>query len=158
MQRERRVPLREIIGKATAFGLVSLACIGGGFFAFYGSHSYNDYVSIYLPFFLWIVGVGVGGLGALLVLGIIADARRRLKEEALHITPRPGPLGPPPPWGMGDVGRPGSGGVKMGEHPRPMGGGVVRVVTSRTSNLDAPRLLGLLLVWTLGMLIWLAPR
>src|SRR5712672_1086418 len=69
VQRERRVPLREIIGKATAFGLVSLACIGGGFFAFYGSHSYNDYVSIYLPFFLWIVGVGVGGLGALLVLG-----------------------------------------------------------------------------------------
>jgi hypothetical protein len=152
------VPLREIIGKATAFGLVSLACIAGGFFTFYGSHQYNDYVSTYLPWFLWLTGLGIGGIGALLVLGIIADARRRRKEAELHITPRPGPLGPPPPWGMGDVGRPGSGVVKMGEHPRPQGGGVVRVMSSRASNLDAPLLIGVLLVWTLGMLIWLAPR
>jgi len=152
------VPLREIIGKATAFGLVSLACIGGGFFAFYGSRQYNDYVSIYLPWFLWIVGVGIGGLGALLVLGIVADAKRKQREDSLHITPRPGPLGPPPPWGMGDVGRPGSGVVKMGEHPWPAGGGMVRVVTARASSLDAFLLVGIALVWTLGMLIWLAPR
>lgn len=152
------MPLREVIGKATAFGLVSLACIAGGFFAFYGSHQYNDYVSTYLPWFLWLVGLGIGGLGALMVLGILADARQRRKEEELHITPRPGPLGPPPPWGMGDVGRPGSGVVKMGEHPRPQGGGVVRVMSSRTSSLDASLLIGVLVVWTLGMLIWLAPR
>ncbi|HZS15094.1 MAG TPA: hypothetical protein VFC09_10885 [Candidatus Dormibacteraeota bacterium] len=152
------MPLREIIGKATAFGLTSLACIAGGFFAYYGSHQYNDYVATYLPWALWLLGLGIGGLGFLLVLGIIADARRQREEEKLHITPRPGPLGPPPPWGMGDVGRPGSGVVKMGEHPRPQGGGVVRVMTSRVSNLDAPLLIGLLIVWTLGMLIWLAPR
>jgi hypothetical protein len=59
---------------------------------------------------------------------------------------------------MGDVGRPGSGVVKMGAHPRPQGGGTVRVMSSRVSNLDAPLLIGVLLVWTLGMLIWLAPR
>lgn len=152
------MPLREIIGKATAFGLVSLACIAGGFFTFYGGRQYNDYVNIYLPWFLWLMGLGIGGIGALLVLGIIADERRRRKEEELHVTPRPGPLGPPPPWGMGDVGRPGSGVVKMGEHPRPQGGGVVRVMTSRASNLDASLLIGVLIVWTLGMLIWLAPR
>ena len=152
------MPLREVIGKATAFGLVSLACIAGGFFAFYGSHQYNDYVSTYLPWFLWAVGLGIGGLGALMVLGILADARQRRKEEELHITPRPGPLGPPPPWGMGDVGRPGSGVVKMGEHPRQQGGGMVRAMTSRASNLDASLLIGVLIVWTLGMLIWLAPR
>ncbi len=152
------MPLREIIGKATAFGFVSVACIAGGFFAFYGSHAYNDYVNTYLPWFLWLVGLGIGGIGTLMVLGIIADARQRRKEEELHVTPRPGPLGPPPPWGMGDVGRPGSGVVKMGEHPAPRGGGVVRVMSSRASNLDAPLLIGVLLVWTLGMLIWLAPR
>ena len=152
------MPLREIIGKAVGFGLVALACIGGGFFAFYGEHSYNDYVNTYLPYFLWIVGVGIGGLGAVLVLGIIADARARQKEEELHVTPRPGPLGPPPPWGMGDVGRPGSGVVKMEAHARPRGGGSPRVVTARFSTVDAPLLIGLLLIWTLGMLIWLAPR
>jgi hypothetical protein len=152
------MPLREIIGKSIGFGLVSLACIAGGFFVFYGSHPYNDYINTYLPFFLWLLGLGIGGLGTLLILGIVADARARRKEEELHITPRPGPLGPPPPWGMGDIGRPGGGVVKMGEHPRPTGGGVVRVVSSRVSNLDAPLLIGLLLVWTLVMLIWLAPR
>jgi hypothetical protein len=152
------MPLREIIGKATAFGLVSLACIAGGFFEFYGSHPYNDYINTYLPYALWLMGLGIGGLGTLMILGIIADARARRKEEELHVTPRPGPLGPPPPWGMGDVGRPGSGVVKMGEHPGPTGGGVPRVMTAHLSNLDAPILIGLLVVWTLGMLIWLAPR
>ena len=152
------MPLREIIGKSVGFGLVSLACIAGGFFAYYGSHQYNDYVNTYLPWVLWVIGVGIGGLGALLIAGIIADSRARRREEELHVAPRPGPLGPPPPWGMGDVGRPGSGVVKMGEHPGAGGGGGPRVVSVRLSNLDAPLLIGLLLVWTVGMLIWLAPR
>jgi hypothetical protein len=152
------MPLREIIGKSVGFGLVSLACIAGGFFAYYGPHDYNDYVNIYLPWVLWITGLGIGGLGALLIGGIIADARARKREEELHVAQRPGPLGPPPPWGMGDVGRPGSGVVKMSEHPRIVGGGVPRMMTVRLSNLDAPLLIGLLVVWTVGMLIWLAPR
>jgi hypothetical protein len=151
------MPLREIIGKATGFGLVSLACIAGGFFAYYGPHSYNDYVNTYLPWVLWLAGLGIGGLGALLILGIVADARARREEEALHVTPRPGPLGPPPPWGMGDVGRPGSGVVKMSDRPR-TGGGGPRVMSVHLSRLDAPLLLGLLVVWTVAMLIWLAPR
>ncbi len=33
-----------------------------------------------------------------------------------------------------------------------------RVVTARLSNIDAPILVGLLLIWTVGMMIWLAPR
>jgi hypothetical protein len=151
------MPLREIIGKATGFGLVSLACIAGGFFAYYGAHPYNDYVNTYLPWVLWLMGLGIGGLGTLMILGIIADARARRREDELHITPRPGPLGPPPPWGMGDVGRPGSGVVKMTEAPR-IGGGGPRVVGAHLSNIDAPILIGLLIVWTIGMLIWLAPR
>jgi hypothetical protein len=153
------MPLREIIGKSIGFGLVSLACIAGGFFVFYGSHPYNDYVNTALYVFLWLVGLGIGGLGALLILGIVADARARLREEELHVTPRPGPLGPPPPWGMGDVGRPGSGVVKMADHPRSGGGGGgVKVMQARLSNIDAPVLIGLLVVWTVVMLVWLAPR
>jgi hypothetical protein len=58
---------------------------------------------------------------------------------------------------MGDVGRPGSGVVKM-EATRPRGGGGPRVMSVRLSNLDAPIVIGVLLVWTIGMLIWLAPR
>ncbi|HEV7678978.1 MAG TPA: hypothetical protein VGQ42_10465 [Candidatus Dormibacteraeota bacterium] len=153
------MPLREIIGKSIGFGLVSLACIAGGFFVFYGPHAYNDYVNVWLYAFLWLVGVGVAGAGALIILGIIADTRARQKEEELHVTPRPGPLGPPPPWGMGDVGRPGSGVVKMSEHGVAAGGGGrVRVVQARLSYIDAPILIGLLLVWTAVMLVWLAPR
>ena len=151
------MPLREIIGKATGFGLVSLACIAGGFFAYYGPRQYNDYVNIYLPWVLWLAGLGVGGLGVLLIAGIISAARRRRREEQLHVAPRPGPLGPPPPWGMGDVGRPGSGVAKMSEH-RGLGGGGPRVVRVKLSNIDAPVIIGALIVWTVGMLIWLAPR
>jgi hypothetical protein len=152
------MPLREIIGKSFGFGFMSLACLAGGFFAYYGPHSYNDYVNTYLPWVLWFLGLGIGGLGAVLIAGIVFDARERQREEELHVAQRPGPLGPPPPWGMGDVGRPGSGVVKMSEHPRALGGGVPRVVSVRLSTLDAPLLIGLLVVWTLGMLIWLAPR
>ena len=151
------MPIREIIGKSVGFGLVSASCIAGGFFAYYGGHAYNDYVATYLPWVLWVTGLGVGGLGTLLIAGIIADSRAKRREEQLHVAPRPGPLGPPPPWGMGDVGRPGSGVVKMGEHPA-TGGGGPRVVTVALSTLDAPLLIGLLLIWTVGMLIWLAPR
>ena len=153
----RVMPLREIIGKSVGFGLVSLSCLAGGFFAYYGPHDYNDYVSTYLPWVLWVTGLGIGGLGTLLIGGIIASERARRREEELHVAQRPGPLGPPPPWGMGDVGRPGSGVVKMSEHA-PVGGGGPRVMSVRLSSLDAPLLIGLLIVWTVGMLIWLAPR
>ena len=150
------MPLREIIGKSIAFGLVTLACVAGGVFAYYGPHPYNDYVNTYLGPVMFILAAGIAFLGTVMILGIIADARERQREQELHVTPRPGPLGPPPPWGMGDVGRPGSGVVKMGEHPR--GGGGPRVMSVRLTNVDAPLLIGFLVIWTIGMLVWLAPR
>jgi hypothetical protein len=149
------MPLGEIIGKSIGFGLVAAACIGGGFLAFYGPHAYNDYFNTPLALLLILLGLGIGGLGTFLIVGIIVDARLRQKEEALHISPRPGPLAPPPPWGMADVGRPGAGVVKDGQ---PRGGGGARVMSVALSNLDAPILVAVLIIWTIGFCIWLAPR
>jgi hypothetical protein len=150
------MPVREILGKSIGFGLVSLATIGGGFFVLYGPHAYNDYFNTPLAVVLILAGLGIGGLGTVFIAGIIIDARIRQREEEIHVTPRQGPLGPPPPWGMGDVGRPGQGLVRDSSVPR--GGGGPRVMSVRLSNIDAPLLIGVLLVWTIGMCIWLAPR
>jgi hypothetical protein len=149
------MPLREIIGKSIGFGLVSAACVGGGFLVFYGPHAYNDYFNTPLALLLILLGLGVGGLGTFLIVGIIVDARLRQREAELHITPRPGPLAPPPPWGMADVGRPGAGTVRDSQ---PRGGGGPRVMSVALSNLDAPILIAVLVIWTIGFCIWLAPR
>jgi len=81
----------------------------------------------------------------LIIGGIIADARVRQREQRLHVTPRPGPAGPPPAWGMGDVGRPPSergGGTGAG-------GGGPRLMSVAVSSIDGPLLVGFLLIWTL---------
>ena len=150
------MPLREIIGKSIGFGLVSLACIAGGILVFYGPHAYNDYFNLPLGIALVLFGLGIGGLGTFLVGGIIVDARIRRREEEIRVTPRPGPLAPPPPWGMADVGRPGAPPV------REVGGGVgggggPRVMSVALSRIDAPIVIAVLIIWTIGFCIWLAP-
>ncbi|TMD08003.1 MAG: hypothetical protein E6J03_03340 [Chloroflexi bacterium] len=139
------MPVREIIGKGLGFGIVSLSCILGGVLVFYGPHAYNDYFNVPLAIVLLLMGVGSGGAGVLIIGGIIADARVRRREARLHVTPRPGPAGPPPAWGMGDVGRPPSerGGGAAG------GGGGPRLMSIAVSNIDGPLMIGFLLIWTL---------
>jgi hypothetical protein len=139
------MPLREIIGKALGFGIVSLSCILGGVLVFYGPHAYNDYFNVPLAIVLLLMGVGTGGAGVLIIGGIMADARARRREEQIHVTPRPGPAGPPPAWGMGDIGRPPAerGGGAGG------GGGSPRLMSVAVSNIDGPLLVGFLLIWTL---------
>jgi hypothetical protein len=143
------MPVREIIGKGLGFGIVSLSCILGGVLVFYGPHAYNDYFNVPLAVILLLMGVGTGGAGILIIGGIIADARVRRREQALHVTPRPGPAGPPPAWGMGDVGRPRAergGGAGTAEGGG--GGGGPRLMSIAVSNIDGPLLVGFLLVWT----------
>ena len=149
------MPVREILGKSIAFGLVAAACIGGGALAYYGPHAYNDYFNTGLALVLVLMGLGAGGLGTLIILGVIAEARKRERESRLHVTPRPGPLGPPPPWGMGDIGRPG---VREVGGTAPRGGGGPRLMSVALSNVDAPIVIGALLVWTVVFLVLLAPR
>jgi hypothetical protein len=102
-------------------------------------------------------GLGVWGFGAITVLGIVAEERRRAAEHEVEVTPRPGPLGPPPAWGMGDIGRPGAGITEVGGGAGAPRGGP-RLMSVRVSNLDAPLVIVFLLIWTVGFLIWLAPR
>jgi hypothetical protein len=147
------MPVREIIGKGLGFGIVSLSCILGGVLVFYGPHAYNDYFNPYLAIVLLLMGVGTGGAGVLIIGGIIADARVRQREERLHVTPRPGPAGPPPAWGMGDVGRPPAerGGGAGG------GGGGPRLMSIAVSNIDGPLVIGFLLIWTVAAcIVWAA--
>ena len=101
------MPLREIIGKLIGFGLVAAALAGGGILVLYGSHAYNDYLNAVLGWGLIGLGVITAGYGAFGIAAILYDARVTHKEEEVHITPRGAPPGPPPPWGMGDIGRPG---------------------------------------------------
>jgi len=153
------MPVREITGKTIGFGLVALACVAGGILVFYGPHAYNDYLNVPLGVLLILMGLGTGGLGAFLVASLIVDARMREKEEAVHVTPRPGPLGPPPPWGMGDVGRPGAPPVSHpGASATAQGGGAPRVMSVALSRIDAPIVIGILILWTVGFCLWLAPR
>jgi len=137
------MPVREIIGKSVAFGIVSLSCILGAVLVFYGPHSYNDYFNAPLGLGLGLIGVGVAAVGVIVIAGIIADARLRQREERLHITPRPGPAVAPPAWGMGDVGRPSA------ERGGKGGGGSERLMSVRVSDIDGPIVIGFLLLWTL---------
>lgn len=151
------MPVREIVGKSLAFGLVALACVGGGALAYYGPHAYNDYFNTVLAAVLVLMGLGAGGIGTLIIGGIVLDARARERARRLHITPRPGPLGPPPPWGMGDIGRPGMA-VKEVGGSAPQGGGGPRVMSVAVSSLDVPLVIGAMLAWTVAALVLLAPR
>ena len=148
---------REIAGKLVGFGITALALIAGGVLVLLGPHAYNDYLNVALGVILILIGLGAGGFGAMVIVGVILDARAREREERLHVTPRSGPPAPPPPWGMGDIGRPGSGSVThVGDGPR--GGGTVRVMSVVAKNWDAPLIIGALFVWTIVALIIAAPR
>jgi hypothetical protein len=151
------MPFRELAGKLVGFGLTAAALIAGGVLVLVGPHAYNDYLNVALGVILILFGLGAGGFGTIVIGGVILDARAREREERLHVTPRTGPAAPPPPWGMGDIGRPGSGGVaNVGDGPR--GGGSVRVMSVSVRNLDGPLLIGALITWTVLALILFAPR
>ena len=148
---------REIAGKLLGFGATALALIAGGILVLVGPHAYNDYLNTALGVILILFGLAAGGFGTMVILGVILDAREREREASLHVTPRSGPPAPPPPWGMGDIGRPGGGGVAtVGDAPR--GGGSVRVMSVSVRNWDGPLLVGALLAWTVVALIIAAPR
>jgi hypothetical protein len=148
---------REIAGKVIGFGLTAIALIGGGILVLIGPHAYNDYLNVALGVILILFGLGAGGFGTMVIAGVILDERARLREERLHVTPRSGPPAPPPPWGMGDIGRPGTGGVAhVGEAPR--GGGTVSLVSVVTRNWDGPLLIVGLIAWTIVALLIAAPR
>lgn len=150
------MPVREILGKTLAFGLIGVCLVGGGVAVLLGQHQYNDYLNTILGIALVLIGLGTLGAGALAIGGILYEAKRDRDEHRLHVTPRHGPPSAPPPWGMGDVGRPGSGVVQVGEGPK--GGGSPRLMSVHVTNFDTPIVLGVLLVWTLVALILLAPK
>jgi hypothetical protein len=151
------MPVREIVGKMLAFGITALALLAGGVLVLLGPHAYNDYLNVTLGVILILLGLAAGGLGTMVIVGVILEARAVERERALHVTPRSGPPAPPPPWGMGDIGRPGASGVThVGDLPR--GGGSVRSMSVALHNWDAPVLIGVLIVWTVVALIIAAPR
>jgi hypothetical protein len=148
---------RETAGKVIGFGLTAIALIGGGILVLIGPHAYNDYLNVALGVILILFGLGAGGFGTMVIAGVILDERARLREERLHVTPRSGPPAPPPPWGMGEIGRPGAGGVAhVGEAPR--GGGTVSLVSVVARNWDGPLLIVGLIAWTIVALLIAAPR
>lgn len=148
---------REIASKVVGFGLTAIALIAGGILVLVGPHAYNDYLNVALGVILIALGLGAGGFGTMVIAGVLLDERARQREERLHVTPRSGPPAPPPPWGMGDIGRPGAGGVtQVGESPR--GGGTVRAVSVVTRTWDAPLLILALISWTIVALLIAAPR
>ncbi|MBJ7608702.1 MAG: hypothetical protein JF887_04630 [Candidatus Dormibacteraeota bacterium] len=149
--------IREIAGKMVGFGLTAAALIVGGILVLVGPHAYNDYLNVALGVMLILLGLGAGGFGTMVVAGVVLDARAREREARLHVTPRQGPPSLPPPWGMGDIGRPGAGNVaNVGDEPR--GGGSVRVMNVVTRNIDAPLIVGALIAWTIVALLIAAPR
>jgi hypothetical protein len=151
------MPLREIITKTISFGLVAAALAVGGVFVLLGSHAYNDYLNSILGWGLIGLGVITAGYGAFAIAAILYDARLRQEEELVHITPRGAPPAPPPPWGMGDIGRPGAGVVRVGDTTPPSGGGAPRLMSVTVSNIDGPMLIVGLLAWTIITLIFFAP-
>jgi hypothetical protein len=152
------MPVREIVSKTVGFGITALALIAGGLLVLLGPHAYNDYLNVALGVILIALGLGAGGFGIVVVLGVIFDVRAREREARLHVTPRSGPPAPPPPWGMGDIGRPGAGGgvARVGDGPR--GGGSVRVMSVSVRNWDGALFIGVLIAWTVVALLIAAPR
>ena len=155
------MPTREIVGKTIGFSVVALGLIIGGILALIGPRAYTDYlINVVLGVVLILLGLLAGGLGALIIGGIIVEARRRQREDALHIADRPGPLAPPPAWGMGEIGRVDQPGVvRVGDGGAAgAGGGAVRVMSVSVRNLDAPLLIVGAIVWTAVFTFLLAPR
>jgi hypothetical protein len=151
------MPIREIAGKTIGFGLVTLALAGGGILVLVGSHAYNDYLNGILGWGLILLALATGGYGTFAIAAILYDARLRKAEEEVHITPRGAPPAPPPPWGMGDVGRPGGGSVVHMTADAPRGGGSPRVMSVTVSSIDGAVLIVGLLVVTIVTLIFFAP-
>jgi hypothetical protein len=150
------MPIREIIGKIVGFGLVAAALAAGGILVLLGSHAYNDYLNGILGWGLILLALATGGYGAFAIAAILYDARLQKQEEEVHVTPRGQPPAPPPPWGMGEVGRPGGGSVvHVGDAPR--GGGSPRVMSVTVSNIDGAMLIVGLLAWTILSLVFFAP-
>jgi hypothetical protein len=155
------MPVREILAKTIAFGVVFAALLTGAILVLYGQRPYNDYLDTFgtnFNFLGWILfgfAILVGLIGAAIILRIIRDARIRQREAALHVTPRGGLPAPPPAWGMGDIGRPGSGVVSVAKHPS--GGGSPRLVGFYTPTWDAPLLIAGLLLWTAIFVLLFAP-
>jgi len=149
------MPLRELIGKTIGFTLTAAALAVGGVFVLSGSHAYNDYLNAILGWGLIGLGVITAGYGAFAIAAIFYDARLRQREAQVHVTPRGAPPAPPPAWGMGDIGRPGSGIVQVqGTHA---GGGAPRLMSVSVSNIDGALLIVGLLAWTVITLVFLAP-
>jgi len=101
------MPLREIAGKTVGFGLTAAALAGAGVLVLIGSHAYNDYFNFWMGWGLILLGLLTAGYGGFAILAILYDERVTDEEHEVHVTPRTGPPAPPPPWGMGDIGRPG---------------------------------------------------
>jgi len=150
------MPIRELVSKTLAFGLTAAALIVGGILVLGGNHAYTDYLDGLLGWLLIILGVATAGLGVFLIGGIFYDARLQRQEDQIHVTPRVAPPAPPPPWGMGDVGRPG-GIVRVGDAAAQRGGGSPRVMSVAVSNVDAALLIVGLLTWTFLTLVFFAP-
>ena len=149
------MPLRELFGKTIGFGLTAAALAGGGILVLVGSHAYNDFFNAILGWGLVLLGLMTAGYGSFAILAILYDARVSKQEHEVHITPRGGPPGPPPPWGMGDIGRPGAGGaIDVSGHG---GGGAPRLMSVHTSNVDGAMLIVGLLAWTVLTLVFFAP-
>jgi hypothetical protein len=145
------MPVREIVTKTIALVVVFGALLTGGLLMIYGPKPANDYLDTVfeLGWVVFGIAIAVGAVGVFIILGIIRDARIRQREAMLQITQRMTPPAPPPPWGMGDIGRPGSGVVALSEHPR--GGraqGSPRVMSFTLPTWDAPLLIVGLLLWT----------
>ena len=148
------MPLREIFGKTVVFGGTAAALALGGVLVLLGSHAYNDYFNPLLGWGLVLMALITGGYGAFAIGAIVYDAKVTRDEAQVHITPRGGPPSPPPPWGMGDIGRPGGGVVHVSSA---RGGGSPRVMSVAVSNLDGAMLIVGLLAWTIITLVFLAP-
>ncbi len=149
------MPLREIVGKTVGFTLTAAALAVGGVLVLVGSHAYNDYLNGILGWGLIALAVITAGYGTFAIGGIIYDARLRRAEEQIEVTPRGAPPAPPPPWGMGDIGRPGV--ARVGDAAVQRGGGAPRMMSVTVSNIDGPLLIVGLLAWTIITLIFFAP-
>ncbi len=146
------MPVREIVTKSIALLVVFGALLTGGLLMIYGPKPENDYLDTVfgLGWVLFAIALVVGAVGAFIILGIIRDARIRQREEMLRVTPRITPASPPPAWGMGDIGRPGSGVVSVSQHDAGGGhpGGSPHMVSFALPTWDAPVLIAGLLIWT----------
>jgi hypothetical protein len=120
-----------------------------------GAHAYNDYLNAVLGWGLIALALITAGYGTFAIGAIIYDARLRHQEEEVHITPRGAPPAPPPPWGMGDIGRPGGGVVQVSAPRR--GGGSPRLMSVAVSNIDGALLIVGLLAVTILTLVFFAP-